>query len=81
MALSMILGEAGFEPETISTDAEVTLEKSGEGFAITMVHLNVTAKVIGASDDEFLKAAEKAKDNCPVSKLFNTKITMEARLE
>ena len=81
MALSMILGEAGFDPESISTEVEITLEKTGEGFAITGSHLNVTARITGASDEEFRNAAEKAKDNCPVSKLFNTQITMEARLE
>lgn len=80
MALSMILGEAGHEPEQIDTRAAVTLEKVPDGFAITAVHLDVKGKVPGADEAAFLDAAEKAKEGCPVSKALDVEITMEARL-
>ena len=81
MALSLILGEAGMVADTIQTRADVTLEKVGEGFAITQIHLDVTAKIPGADAGKFETAANTAKANCPVSKaLTGTKITMEARL-
>ena len=81
MALSNELGQAGLTPESISTKAAVTLEKSGPGFAITAVHLNVSARVPGADQQAFEKAANAAKSGCPVSKVLNAQITMEARLE
>ncbi|HON38296.1 OsmC family protein [Candidatus Darwinibacter acetoxidans] len=81
MALSLILGEAGFTPENISTVASVTLEKIEGGFGITAVHLDVTAKVPGISREAFQAAADKAKTGCPVSRVLNAAITMEARLE
>ncbi len=80
MALSMILGEAGMQPEKIETQAAVTLEEQGGGFAVTAVHLDVKASVPGASEADFQAAAEKAKENCPISKLLNAKITMSAAL-
>lgn len=80
MALSMVLGQAGLTPEEIATKAAVSLEKQGEGFTITAVHLTVKARVPGADDAAFQKAAEDAKENCPVSKLFNAQITMDATL-
>lgn len=81
MALSGQLGAAGLTAEHIRTEAAVTLEKSGEGFAITAVHLDVSAKVPGADRAAFEKAAREAKDGCPVSKLLNATITMDAKLE
>lgn len=81
MALSMILGQADLTPERISTEATVTLEKVDDGFAITRVHLEVTAAVPGASAAAFKEAAESAKAGCPVSRLFNADISMSARLE
>jgi lipoyl-dependent peroxiredoxin len=81
MALSGQLNNAGFKPERINTTATVTLEKQDAGFAITAIHLETRARVPGASNDEFLKAAENAKAGCPVSKLFNAKITLDAKLE
>ena len=80
MALSMILGDAGFTPDDISTKAVVSLEKKDDGFAITKSHLTVTAKVPGATAEDFAKAAETAKANCPISKLLDTEITMDATL-
>lgn len=80
MALSMILGEAGFTADDISTRAVVSLEQKDGGFAVTKSHLTVTAKVPGASAEEFDKAAQTAKDNCPISKLLTAEITMDASL-
>ena len=81
MALSNELGQAGLTPERISTTAAVTLEKTDAGFTITAVHLNVSAKVPGADRQAFEAAANSAKAGCPVSKVLNAQITMEARLE
>ncbi len=80
MALSMILGARGLTPEMIATDAEVTLAQVEDGFAITAVHLDVTAKVPGASEADFQEAADSAKTGCPVSKLLTADITLDARL-
>ena len=81
MALSAQLGEAGITPQSIRTTAAVTLEKVGEGFSVTAVHLDVVAKIPGADRGAFEKAANGAKAGCPISKLLNAKITMEARFE
>lgn len=81
MALSLQLGEAGMSPESIRTNAAVSLEKSAEGFDITAVHLEVTARIPGADREAFEQAANAAKAGCPVSKVLNAEITMEARLE
>jgi osmotically inducible protein OsmC len=81
MALSAELGKAGLEAESIRTEATVTLQKSGEGFAITAVHLDVAARVPKADRAAFEKAANAAKNGCPVSKVLNATITMDARLE
>jgi osmotically inducible protein OsmC len=81
MALSAQLGEAGLRADKISTNAAVTLEKGEGGFAVTAVHLDVRASVPGADAAAFASAAKKAKEGCPISKLLNAKITMEARLE
>ncbi|AEJ10640.1 OsmC family peroxiredoxin [Pseudomonas plecoglossicida] len=80
MALSMMLGEAGFTPDRIDTAAEVTLDKQADGFAITAVHLVLRAKVPGASEAQFLQIADKAKAGCPVSKVLNAKISLDAAL-
>lgn len=80
MALSMMLGEAGFTPERIDTIAEVTLDKQSDGFAITAVHLILKAKVPGASQEQFLEIANKAKAGCPVSKVLNADISLDASL-
>ena len=81
MALSAQLGEAGLKPDDINTTATVTLEKVETGFAITKIHLDVSASIPGADDKAFQQAATNAKENCPVSRLFNAKITMDAKLE
>jgi osmotically inducible protein OsmC len=81
MALSMMLGQNGLTPDRIETKAEITLDKVGEGFAITSSHLAVSAKVPGADAATFERIAAQAKENCPVSKLLKANITMDARLE
>lgn len=81
MALSGQLGNAGMTADRIATTASVTLEKTDAGFSITSVHLDVTAKVPGADRQAFETAANNAKAGCPVSKLLNAKITMDAKLE
>ena len=80
MALSLMLGEAKLTAEKMETRADVTLEKQGEGFAITAVHLTLKAKIPGADDAKFQEIANKAKTGCPVSKLLNAKITLDASL-
>jgi len=81
MALSAQLGEAGMTAQSLQTTATVTLDKIEGGFAITAVHLDLLAKISGANLQSFETAANKAKLNCPVSKLLNAKITMDAKLE
>src|SRR3954466_14171490 len=80
MALSLILGEAGLTAERMDTTAEVTLDKVADGYAITKVHLTLKARVPGADKAKFDELAAKAKAGCPVSKLLNTKITLDASL-
>lgn len=65
----------------MATTAEVTLEKEGDGFAITAVHLTLKGKVPGADLAKFKELAEKAKAGCPVSKLLKAAITLEVSLE
>ncbi len=80
MALSLILSEAKLTAERMDTTAGVTLEKVADGFAITAVHLTLRAKVPGADPAKFEELAGKAKAGCPVSKLLNAKITLDAAL-
>lgn len=80
MALSLNLGEAGFTADDIDAKSTVSLEQVDGGFAITRAHLEVTAKVPGADADAFRKAAEATKTGCPVSKVLNCEITMDATL-
>ncbi|HEX8186914.1 MAG TPA: OsmC family protein [Pyrinomonadaceae bacterium] len=81
MALSKQLGDAGLTADSIDTTASVRLEKTDAGFSITKVHLDVTARVPGADAAAFETAANNAKSGCPVSRLFNAEITLDARLE
>jgi lipoyl-dependent peroxiredoxin len=81
MALSKQLNDAGFTADSINTTAAVRLEKTDAGFSITKVHLDVTARVPGADAAAFETAANNAKAGCPVSRLFNAEITLDAKLE
>lgn len=81
MAVSMMLGEAGLTAERIETRAEVTLDKQSDGFAITAVHLVLRARVPGADAQTFEQITNKAKAGCPVSKVLNAKISLDASLD
>ena len=80
MALSAQLGNVGITPEAIETTATLTMEKLEPGFTITAVHLDVTARIPGADRAKFEQAAKSAKEGCPVSRVLNAKITMDAKL-
>jgi osmotically inducible protein OsmC len=81
MALSAQLGEAGLAPEKLETTATVTFDKTEAGWTVTNVHLNVKGKVPKADEAAWNKAAQGAKTGCPISRLFNATITMDAKLE
>jgi osmotically inducible protein OsmC len=81
MALAAQLGTMKLTPENLRTAATVTLEKLDAGWTISKVHLDVAGRVPGISADAFQSAADSAKQNCPVSRLLRTEITMTARLE
>lgn len=81
MAFSLQLGEAGMTATKLATTATVTLDKVNDEFTITAVHLDLVATIPGATEEAFNAAALKAKNGCPVSKLFNAKITLTARLD
>lgn len=81
MALSAQLGSVSLKPETIETSATVTMDKLEKGWTVTDVHLEVKANVPGADPVTFNKAANDAKAGCPISRLLNAKITMNAVLE
>jgi lipoyl-dependent peroxiredoxin len=81
MALSLILGEAHLRAEHMETRADVTLEQVPDGFAITAIHLTLKARIPGADQATFEELTGKAKSGCPVSKLLNAKITLDATLE
>jgi lipoyl-dependent peroxiredoxin len=81
MALSAGLAAAGFEPKRVHTTAAVKLEKVGDGFAITKIHLTTEAEIPGIDDATFQQQAEGAKKGCPVSKaLAGPEITLDAKL-
>ena len=80
MALSAQLGNAGMTAESIDTTALVTLEKMDAGFTITSSHLDVSVKIPGADKAKFEEAAKAAETGCPISRVLNTKITMNAKL-
>lgn len=80
MALSGQLGEAGMTAESLETKCTITLDKVEGGFAITESLLELHARVPGATAEAFEKASQAAKTGCPVSKLFNTKITLVSTL-
>ncbi len=77
MKLSFVLQEAGFTAESLETTAEVTLENG----AVTKSHLTLRARIPGISQEQFDKAAEDAKANCPISKLLNAELTLDKTLE
>jgi len=80
MALSLFLANAGMKADSIETTATVTLEKVGEGFSVTSSHLKMHAQIPNADSAKFREAAEGAKAGCPISKLLNATITLDATL-
>ena len=80
MALSAVLGGHNLTADKIETSAQVTVVKQEAGFAITQIHLVLNATIPGATEEQFQAAAAEAKANCPVSKVLNAEITLEATL-
>ena len=80
MQLSALLGKAGLVPEKIATTAVVTFENVDQGWTVTESHLEVNATIPGATPEMFAKVAQDAKTGCPLSRLLNTTITMDAKL-
>ncbi|HVW83266.1 MAG TPA: OsmC family protein [Bryobacteraceae bacterium] len=81
MALSAQLQQAGLKADSLETVCSISLEKKDDGFAITESHLELKAKVPGATKEAFDKAVHAAETGCPVSKLYKTSITVNAILE
>lgn len=81
MALSAQLGEAGITAQQLQTKAAVTLDKVEGGFSISAVHLELSARIPGVDRAAFEAATQRAKEGCPVSKLLNATITLDAKLE
>ena len=81
MALSLMLGEAGFTPDEIRSESAVSIEQKGGGFQITTIDLSVVAKVPGIDEAQFTEIAAKAKEGCPVSKVLNAEIRFTSKLE
>ena len=80
MALAFALAGEGYEDGTLDTKAAVTLEKDGDGFTVTTSALTLTAAISGIGREAFDKIAAGAKANCPISKLLNAEITLDATL-
>ncbi|TDT74922.1 osmotically inducible protein OsmC [Litoreibacter halocynthiae] len=80
MALSMVLGEHDLTADSIETSADITLEQKAGGFTVTKSHLTVKASIPDATEEAFMEAATGAKENCPISKLLDCDITMDANL-
>src|ERR1051325_416359 len=80
MAFSAELGKAGITPQKIETTATLTMDKLDTGWSVTGIHLDTTAMIPGADRAKFEAAANAAKAGCPISKLLNTQITMDAKL-
>jgi len=81
MALSAELGKADLTPESIHTTASVTLERLDAGWSVAQIHLDVKARIPNADPAKFTAAAHAAKTGCPISRLLNTTITMDSKLE
>jgi lipoyl-dependent peroxiredoxin len=82
MALSAGLAQAGTPPTRLESEARTTFEKVGEGFGLTKMQLTIRGEVEGMDEESFRRAAEEAKDNCPVSKALagNVEISLDASL-
>lgn len=80
MAFSLMLAEQNYKSDELDVSANVSIEKQGEGFAITNSHLEVQAKIPDIDDKTFQKIANQAKDGCPVSQVLNCNKTLDAKL-
>src|ERR1700741_2174845 len=80
MSFVRLLGTANFVPEHVDSKSEIVIDKDGDGFSITSVHLTVTAKIPGIDQAAFQSIAARAKAGCPVSKLMKVEIGFEANL-
>jgi len=80
MALSAQLGQAGMTADSIETTATVSLDQVEGGFAVTSSHLQTAVTIQNADKAKFQSAVEAAKSGCPISKLLNAKITLDAKL-
>ena len=80
MALAFQLQVAGFTPTELDTEAAVSLDREGQGYKISRSALTLRAKVPGLGQDDFTRMAQEAEKNCPVSKLLNAEITLDAKL-
>ena len=80
MALAFALQGAGFTPAELSTEAAVSLEPEGQGFRISQSALTLRAQVPNLDEAAFARLAGEAEKNCPVSKVLNAKITLDAKL-
>jgi len=80
MALSAQLTGAGLKPESLATSAALTLEQVEKSWTVTKIHLEVNARVPGATNDTFQRLAADAKANCPISRLLKAEITLKATL-
>jgi osmotically inducible protein OsmC len=80
MALAFQLQGAGITPEELHTEAAVTLEKDSSGFRISRSALALRGKIPGVGEEQFLQMAREAEKNCPVSKVLNAEITLDAKL-
>ena len=81
MALAFALQTADFTPDALDTTANLTMEQQGGGYAITAIRLDLRARVPGIDDARFQELAGQAKANCPVSKVLNATISLDAKLE
>ncbi len=81
MAFSAELGKAGFTPTAIHTTATITMEKTDAGFTVTESHLDMTAAIPGIDQAKFIAVANGAKAGCPISRLLNAKVSLDAKLE
>lgn len=80
MALSKVLGDAGYTATQMDTEAKVSMEEKDGGFAITQILLTLKAKIPNIDEAKFLELANAAKAGCPVSKLFKAEIALDAKL-
>ena len=81
MALSAELGNAGFKPDRLATQATVTLEQVQGNWTITTIDLELEAKVPGIEQAKFNELAEGAKKNCPVSRVLNATMNLKSTLQ